>query len=75
LESETLVQNKTRLKPSSPSFARSIIDSEEIIEARWIDLDEYFNHKDIVKTVMKGRGLKLGTHNYFTKEEQHEYYF
>jgi len=60
----------------------NIIDSEEIIEAKWMDLDEYFScedihiyNKDIVKTAMKDKGLKLEIHNYFTKDKQHEYYF
>ena len=61
----------------------NIIDCEEIIEAKWMDLDEYFNcedihiyNKNIVKTAMKDKGLKLETHNYFTKvDKQHEYYF
>jgi len=61
----------------------NIIDFEEIIEAKWMDLDEYFNcedihiyNKDIVKTAMKNMGLKLETREYFTKvNKQREYYF
>ena len=61
----------------------NIIDCEEIIEAKWMDLDEYFScedihiyNKNIVKTAMKDKGLKLETHNYSTKvDKQHEYYF
>ncbi len=61
----------------------NIIDTSEIIEAKWMDLDEYFNcedihiyNKDIVKTAIKDKGLKLETHNYFTNvDNQHEYYF
>ena len=48
-----------------------------------MDIDEFFNCKDIhiynkntVKTAIKGKGLKLETHNYFTNtSNQHEYYF
>ena len=65
------------------SYEINIIDSDEIIEARWMDIDEYFNcedihiyNKNIVKTALKDKGLKLETHNYFTNvDNQHEYYF
>ncbi len=61
----------------------NIVDCEEIIEAKWMTLDDYFNcedihiyNKNIVKTAMKNRGLKLEMHNYFTNQDnQHEYYF
>ena len=61
----------------------NITDSHEIIEAKWMDIDEYFNcedihiyNKNIVKTAMKNKGLKLENHNYFTNSDnQHEYYF
>ena len=61
----------------------NIADSHEISEAKWMDIDEYFNcedihiyNKNIVKTAMKNRGLKLENHNYFVNSNnQHEYYF
>jgi len=61
----------------------NIVDTDEIIEAKWMELDEYFNceeihiyNKNIVKTAMRNRGLKLETHDYFTNvNNQHEYYF
>jgi 8-oxo-dGTP diphosphatase len=61
----------------------NIVDLHEIIEAKWVDIDEYFNcedihiyNKNIVKTAMKNKGLKLGNHNYFTNSDnQDEYYF
>ncbi len=61
----------------------NIIDSDEIIDAKWMDLDDYFNcenihiyNKNIVKNSIKNNGLKLETHNYFTNiDNQHEYYF
>ena len=61
----------------------NIVDSHEIIEAKWMDIDEYFNcgdihiyNKNIVKTAMKNKGLKLENHNYFSNSgNQHEYYF
>lgn len=61
----------------------NIADSDEIIEAKWMDIDEYLNsedihiyNKNIVKTAMKNKGLKLENHNYFTNSDnQHEYYF
>jgi 8-oxo-dGTP diphosphatase len=44
----------------------NIQDCEEIIEAKWIDIDEYLNHdevlpynKKIVQTALKNNGLKL----------------
>jgi hypothetical protein len=48
-----------------------------------MDLEEYFNcedihiyNKDIVKTAMKDKGLKLEKYNYFGSiDNPHEYYF
>lgn len=61
----------------------SIIDSHEIIEARWMNIEEYLNcddihiyNKNIVKNAMKYKGLKLENSNYFgSVEHPHEYYF
>ncbi len=61
----------------------NIVDCQEIIEAKWMNLDDYFNcedihiyNKNIVKTAMKNRGLKLEMHNYFANQDnRHEYYF
>ena len=50
----------------------NIIDDYEIIEARWIDLDEFLNHdevllfnKKIVITAIKKDGLKFEHINMF----------
>ena len=61
----------------------NIVDTNEIIEAKWMDIDEYLNcedihiyNKNIVKTAIKDKGLKLKTDNYFTNiNNQYEYYF
>ncbi|MCP4650491.1 MAG: NUDIX domain-containing protein [PVC group bacterium] len=61
----------------------SIVDSHEIIEAKWMDVDEYLNcedvhiyNKHIVKTALKNKGLKLENYNYFGNSESNlEYYF
>jgi 8-oxo-dGTP diphosphatase len=60
-----------------------IVDSNEIIEAKWMDIDDFFNcedvhiyNKNILKTAMKAKGLKLENHIYFTdSNNHHEYYF
>ena len=65
------------------SYDININDSDEIIDAKWIDLDEYFNdedihiyNKDLVKNAMKNNGLKLNLKDYFGKaNSQYEYYF
>ena len=70
-------------KAKALSYEINIVDSEEIIEAKWMVLDEFFNcedihiyNKNIVKVAMKDKGLKLETHKYFTNiDDQHEYYF
>lgn len=64
------------------SYEINIADVDEIIEAKWMDLDEYFNcedihtyNKNLVKTAIKNRGLKLENYDYFTNSNnQHEYY-
>ena len=61
----------------------NIIDFDEIIEAKWMDIDDYFNddeihiyNKNLVKNAMRNRGLKLETHQYFTNvDREYEYYF
>jgi 8-oxo-dGTP diphosphatase len=61
----------------------NIVDLDEIIEVKWMDLDEYFEcedihiyNKDLVKTAIKERGLKLKKYNYFSNSDnQNEYYF
>ncbi len=61
----------------------NIIDTDEIIEAKWMDLEEYFNceeihdyNKNLVKTAIKNKGLKLKELDYFTNSSsKHEYYF
>ena len=61
----------------------NIVDTDEILEAKWMDLDEYFNceeihdyNKNLVKTAIKNRGLKLKKLDYFANSSsKHEYYF
>ena len=61
----------------------NIIDSDEIIDAKWMDIDDYFNdeeihiyNKNLVKNAMRDRGLKRETRNYFTSvDREYEYYF
>jgi 8-oxo-dGTP diphosphatase len=61
----------------------NINDLDEIIEAKWMSLDEYFEcediheyNKNLVKTAIKNRGLKLEKLDYFANSKsQHEYYF
>jgi 8-oxo-dGTP diphosphatase len=61
----------------------NIVDSDEIIDAKWMDIDEYFDdedihqyNKDIVKSAISKNGLKLGDNNYFIKENSiNEYFF
>ena len=70
-------------KAKALSYEINIVDCEEIIEAKWMDLEEYLNcedihiyNKNIVKTAIKDKGLKLESHKYFTNiDNQHEYYF
>ncbi len=58
-------------------------DSQEIIEAKWINVDEYLNsenihpyNKKIVITAMKNRGIKFEVNDFFvTKNSQHEFFF
>lgn len=60
-----------------------IVDTDEIIEARWMNIDEFFSseeihqyNKDIVKSAMKDEGLRSKDHEYFTgTDNRHEYYF
>lgn len=61
----------------------NIIDTDEIIEAKWMDLDEYFSHKDIfeynkdiVKNAIQKDGLLLTDYNYSKNlHGNREYYF
>ncbi len=61
----------------------NIVDTDEILEAKWMDLDEYFGseeihdyNKNLVKTAMKNRGLRLKELDYFSNtDSKHEYYF
>ena len=68
-------------KPLSKTI--NVADSQEIIEAKWIDIDEYLDseeihpyNKKIVKTAMQNRGIKLKMNDFFaTKNTQHEFFF
>jgi len=61
----------------------NIVDTDEIIEAKWMSLEEYFEcediheyNKNLVKTAIKDRGLKLKELDYFAKSDsKHEYCF
>jgi len=65
------------------SYDIDIVDTDEIIEAKWMDLDEYFNSEDIhpynqdlVKTAIKNQGLKRESFEYFTNlDNHHENFF
>ena len=58
-------------------------DSQEIIEAKWINIDDYLNseeihpyNKKIVITAMQNKGIKLEVNDYFaSKNSQHEFFF
>lgn len=61
----------------------NIIDTQEIIEAKWIDLDEFFNHEEIylfnktvVKTAIKNDGLRFESLDMFKgKDIDYELFF
>ena len=61
----------------------NIIDNHEIIEARWMAVDEYMNcndvhpyNKKIVKTALRNDGIKLDFNDFsLRKNHQHEFYF
>lgn len=60
----------------------NIIDCNEIIEAKWMDLDDYFNcndihlfNKNIVKTALQSKGLKRDTTQYFGKQTGNREYY
>jgi hypothetical protein len=65
------------------SRASGITDSREILEARWIAVDEYMNFEDvhpynkkIVTAAMEKRGIRLETCDFFTsRNSQHEFFF
>ena len=60
-----------------------IADNQEIIEAKWINIDEYLNRKDIhiynkkiVETALQNEGIKLVDNDLFSnKNNQHEFFF
>ena len=68
-------------KPLSKTI--NVADSQEIIEAKWINIDEYLDaeeihpyNKKIVITAMQNRGIKLEVNDFFaTKNTQHEFFF
>ncbi len=61
----------------------SIVDTDEILEAKWMDLDEYFDceeihdyNKNLVKAAVKNRGLSRKELDYFSDTgSKREYYF
>ncbi|MCI5144288.1 MAG: NUDIX domain-containing protein [Candidatus Electrothrix sp. AR3] len=60
----------------------NIIDDHEIIEAQWIDIDEYLHcedvhiyNKKIVATALKNGGMKLEVNDLFFKNIHHELFF
>ena len=61
----------------------NITDDHEIIEAKWIGVDEYINCKDvhvynkkIIKTAMRNDGIKLDVNDLsLGGNNQHEFYF
>ena len=68
-------------KPLSKTI--NVADSQEIIEAKWINVDEYLGsgeihpyNKKIVITAMQGKGIKLEMNDFFaTKNSRHEFFF
>jgi len=70
-----------KAKPLSKEIC--IADEHEIIEAKWINVDEYLTCKDvhiynkkIIKTAMQNAGLKLDVNDFsFSKNNQHEFFF
>ena len=65
------------------SYDINILDSEEIVDAKWIDVNEYLNcdevhlyNKNIVKTAILNTGLKRETNNLFLNQNsQYEFFF
>jgi len=65
------------------SYDINILDSEEIVDAKWIDVNEYLNcdevhlyNKNIVKTAILNNGLKRETNNLFLNQNsQYEFFF
>ncbi|MCI5211149.1 MAG: NUDIX domain-containing protein [Candidatus Electrothrix sp. ATG2] len=61
----------------------NIADSQEILEARWIAIDEYMHSEDvhpynkkIVTAAMEKKGISLETCDFFTiRNSQHEFFF
>ncbi|MFC1859674.1 NUDIX domain-containing protein [Thermodesulfobacteriota bacterium] len=70
-----------KAKPLSKEI--KIADNQEIIEAKWINIDEYLNRKDvhiynkkIVETAIQNEGIKLVDNDLFSnKNNQHEFFF
>jgi 8-oxo-dGTP diphosphatase len=70
-----------KAKPLSKEI--DIQDDQEIIEARWIGIEEYLNCKDvhvynkrIIESAMENKGILLDAGTFFTdKDNQHEFYF
>lgn len=70
-----------KAKPLSKEI--EIRDDYEIIEARWIDIEEYINCKDvhvynkkIIKTALQNEGIKLDASEFsLDKNKQHEFFF
>lgn len=68
-------------KPLSKKI--NVNDSQEIIEAKWINVDEYLGsgeihpyNKKIVITAMQSRGIKLEMDDFFaTENSRHEFFF
>ena len=60
-----------------------ITDTQEILEARWINIERYLNHEDvhpynkkIVAAAMQRRGIKLENGDFFiTEKKRHEFFF
>jgi 8-oxo-dGTP diphosphatase len=64
------------------TYEINIQDTEEIIDAKWISIDEYLNDEDvheynkkIVKNSIKIDGLKLSNDKFFTKVNANREYF
>lgn len=70
-------------KAKALSTLINIVDSQEIIEAKWINIEKYINsekvhpyNKKIVTAAMQNRGIKPEANDFFTTpQSQHEFFF
>ena len=63
------------------SFGINISDTDEITEAKWIDIEEFFNteniieyNKEVVKIALEKKGLKIVDKRYFNSSRVQEFF-